>query len=175
MKFTKKELEKLVERADRLHSYWGMPGTLALHHDMTGWGIDERYADTTETTRFRGSARDVAIWLMGFIAAGSEAKPGGRAAKSPVEHNPVWTQQYIDDLPDTAFLIVDHKKATKKDRMGRSHPLSVRHLPYRNKAGKIDKAHLKNAISRAPQTTSVPASVRKAAQERAKKLYARMK
>ena len=88
--------------------------------------------------------------------------------------NPRWTRKYKDQLPDSAFLIVDHKCATSRDARGRSHPLSCRHLPYRDKAGNINLPHLRNAIGRAPQTTSVPMSVRRAAQAKGQRLLAQI-
>ena len=99
--------------------------------------------------------------------------PRGCEQRTPTAANPVWTQKYKDSLPDTAFLIVDKACATSK-RGGRSHPLSCRHLPYKDKAGRVNKGHLKAAIGRAPQTTSVPAAMRKAAQDKARKLYAKL-
>jgi len=48
----------------------------------------------------------------------------------------VWSTAYKDALPDSAFLYV------KGD---------VRKFPYKDKDGKVDPAHIKNALSRIPQ------------------------
>lgn len=60
-----------------------------------------------------------------------------------------WSQAYIDDLPDSAFAYVE-SGGTKKN--GKTHPLSKRHLPYKDKSGNIDKPHLRNALARLDQT-----------------------
>jgi hypothetical protein len=86
--------------------------------------------------------------------------------------NVKWTRAYINRLPDTAFLYVDQKAASYKDDQGRSHPLDARHLPYRNHLGNIDLPHLRNAISRAPQT-DLPRSVVQEVQQRARRLLER--
>jgi len=61
-----------------------------------------------------------------------------------------WTRAYINDLPDSAFAYVE--PGGKKDKEGKTVPRSKRHLPYKNHNGKIDKAHLRNALARLPQT-----------------------
>jgi hypothetical protein len=61
----------------------------------------------------------------------------------------VWTTQYIDDLPDSAFLFIE--SGGSKDDSGKTTPRSLRHLPVRDKNGKVDPTHATNAISRAPQ------------------------
>jgi cation transport regulator ChaB len=60
-----------------------------------------------------------------------------------------WDAAYMNDLPDSAFLYVE--PGGKKDKTGKTTPRSKRHLPYRDAAGKIDLAHLRNAISRLGQ------------------------
>lgn len=72
--------------------------------------------------------------------------------------NPIWSSAYIDSLPPSAFLVVYKGK---------------HHLPVKNHLGKYDCAHIRNAISRAPQTTSIPAHLRKKAQARARALLKR--
>ena len=146
--------------------------------------IHTRGKNVVGHTLFQGSAEQCGAWLLGFLSATTipgraasdkqaEAAMRERAGKNPTAANPVWTQKYKDSLPDTAFLIVDKACATSK-RGGRSHPLSCRHLPYKDKAGRVNKGHLKAAIGRAPQTTSVPVAMRKAAQAKARKLYAKL-
>jgi len=71
----------------------------------------------------------------------------------PYLDNAKWTRKYIDSLPDSAFLYVDRSCAFSKDREGRSHPLSCRHFPYRNRSGRVDVPHLRNALSRIPQSS----------------------
>jgi hypothetical protein len=52
-----------------------------------------------------------------------------------------WTQKYMNDLPDSSFALVKSKVSDKsKDRA----------LPYKDVSGKVDLAHLRNALARLP-------------------------
>jgi len=62
----------------------------------------------------------------------------------------VWSRAYINDLPDSAFAYIE--PGGKKDEEGKTTPRSLRHLPYKDKEGKIDPAHVRNALARLPQT-----------------------
>lgn len=57
-----------------------------------------------------------------------------------------WGDDNRDKLPDSAFLLV--LSGGKKDETGRTVPRSLRVLPYKNIAGKIDKVCIKNALAR---------------------------
>lgn len=59
-----------------------------------------------------------------------------------------WTQAYVNNLPDSAFLYVE---SGDKDGEGKTVPRSNRHLPYKNAEGAVDLPHLRNAISRLGQ------------------------
>lgn len=58
----------------------------------------------------------------------------------------VWSTKYMNDLPDSAFALVE--SGGKKDETGRTVPRSLRHLPYKDSKGSIDLPHLRNAIAR---------------------------
>ena len=89
-----------------------------------------------------------------------------------LEPNRVWTTRYKNSLPDSAFLHVVENCVEWKDDEGRSHPLSCRVLPYRNRAGNLDEAHLKNAISRAVQLgPDVSKAEQKRLQAKARRLF----
>jgi len=60
-----------------------------------------------------------------------------------------WGARYINDLPDSAFLYVE---SGEKDSEGKTTPRKKRHLPYKDKSGKVDLAHLRNALSRLGQS-----------------------
>lgn len=60
----------------------------------------------------------------------------------------VWSTQYINSLPDSCFAYV--KPGTKDDE-GKTVPRSNRYLPYKDKSGKPDAAHVRNALARLPQ------------------------
>jgi phage I-like protein len=61
-----------------------------------------------------------------------------------------WDTKYVDDLPDSAFAYVE--PGGKKDSEGKTVPRSKRHFPLKNKDGQPDAAHVRNALSRAPQS-----------------------
>lgn len=86
--------------------------------------------------------------------------------------NAKWSRAYVNSLPDSAFLHVE--PGGRRDRLGRSHPLTLRHLPYKNRSGRIDKAHLRAAMSRAHQEkTKLPAATKERIFRRAQEIYER--
>ncbi|MCK9601608.1 MAG: hypothetical protein M0R06_21380, partial [Sphaerochaeta sp.] len=62
----------------------------------------------------------------------------------------VWSQAQINDLPDSSFAVIE--PGGTKDETGRTVPRGLRHLPYKDGSGKVDLPHLRNALSRLPQT-----------------------
>jgi hypothetical protein len=79
----------------------------------------------------------------------------------------VWDTAYMNNLPDSAFLYVE--PGGKKDKEGKTEPRSLRHFPYKDSSGKIDLAHLRNAIARIPQA-NIPANLKSKLQEKARKM-----
>ncbi|MDI6711474.1 MAG: hypothetical protein QME76_12470 [Bacillota bacterium] len=71
-----------------------------------------------------------------------------------------WTTAYINDLPDACFAYIE--PGGSKDQEGKTVPRSLRHLPYKDKDGKIDIPHLRNALTRLPQTGIPPGAKREA-------------
>jgi HK97 family phage prohead protease len=69
------------------------------------------------------------------------------------EDKAVWSSSYVNSLPDSAFALV------YKDADGNTQ----RKLPHHDKGGSVDDAHLRNALSRAPQMTGVTSSQRASA------------
>ena len=71
-------------------------------------------------------------------------------------HQPVavekeqWSQAYVNDLADSAFLHIE--PGGKKDGGDKTTPRSLRHFPVRDADGELDIPHLRNAISRIPQS-----------------------
>lgn len=80
-----------------------------------------------------------------------------------------WSTAYVNDLPDSAFLYIE--PGGKKDSDGRTEPRSLRHFPFKDADGKIDVAHLRNAISRIPQA-KIPEDKKKPLQEHAQRMLA---
>lgn len=75
----------------------------------------------------------------------------------------VWTAAYVNDLPDSAFAYIE--PGGKKDDEGKTVPRSLRHLPYKDKNGKPDPAHVRNALARLPQT-HISASAKESARRK---------
>jgi competence ComEA-like helix-hairpin-helix protein len=64
-----------------------------------------------------------------------------------------WSQRYIDNLPDSAFAVVEIRQDGKK----------IRHLPHHNHLGEVDIPHLKSALGRIHQVKWIdPANFEKA-------------
>jgi hypothetical protein len=65
----------------------------------------------------------------------------------------MWSQRYIESLPDAAFAAIEITKDRKK----------IRHLPHHNHIGEIDIYHLKSALGRIHQVKWIdPANFAKA-------------
>ena len=86
------------------------------------------------------------------------------------EQRAVWSTAYMNDLPDSAFLIIE--KGGKKDSTGKTEPRSLRHFPVRDANGKVDLPHLRNALSRIPQS-NLSAELKAEATKKAKALLAK--
>jgi len=71
----------------------------------------------------------------------------------------VWSTAIINNFPDSSFAYVEHGK---KDKENKTIPRSKRHLPYKDANGKIDPAHVRNALARLNQT-DIPASAKASA------------
>jgi hypothetical protein len=81
-----------------------------------------------------------------------------------------WTTAYINDLPDSSFLYIE--PGGKKDADGKTVPRTLRHFPYRDKAGKLDLRHLRNALSQIPKS-KLPQSVKDACAAKARRILDR--
>jgi len=67
-----------------------------------------------------------------------------------------WDAAYINDLPDSAFAVID--KGGEKDEQGKTVPRSLRHLPHHNKGGEVDQTHVAAALQalKGARTGEVP-------------------
>lgn len=66
-----------------------------------------------------------------------------------------WTTKFINNLPDSSFAFI--LPGGFKDKSGKTIPRSNRLLPYKDENGNPDAAHVRNALSRLPQS-EVPKS-----------------
>jgi HK97 family phage prohead protease len=73
----------------------------------------------------------------------------------------------MDDLPDSSFLYIE--PGGKKDSEGKTTPRSLRHFPVKDAQGNVDLPHVRNALSRIPQS-NVPASAKASATAAAQKM-----
>jgi hypothetical protein len=103
--------------------------------------------------------------VSGLTDSGME--DGEAASACSAVHKAAWTGAGVNDLPDSAFLHVEG--GGKKDEGGKTVPRSLRHFPYRNSGGSIDLPHLRNALSRIPQS-SLPADVKTRLSAKAERL-----
>lgn len=78
-----------------------------------------------------------------------------------------WSTAYVNDLPDSAFLHVE--SGGEKDSEGKTTPRSLRHFPVKDQDGKVDLPHLRDALSRIPQS-KLPQGVKNAAAAKARKM-----
>jgi len=62
----------------------------------------------------------------------------------------IWTRQYINDLPDSAFALT--LPGGSNDESDRTTPRSLRKFPHHRADGSIDLPHLRNALARVPQS-----------------------
>ena len=82
---------------------------------------------------------------------GDEGMTTGGKRKTLSEQKAVWTTKYVNDLPNSSFLYVE---SGEDDGDGKRVPRSKRHFPYKDANGKVDLAHLRNAIARIPQSNA---------------------
>ena len=82
------------------------------------------------------------------------------AMEAPLEELAEWTTEYVNDLPDSAFLWI--APGGEKDEQDKTVPRESRKLPIYDAEGKLDLPHLRNALARIEQTEG-PSDEEKAA------------
>lgn len=81
-----------------------------------------------------------------------------------------WTTAQVNELPDSSFLYIE--AGGTKDEDGKTVPRSLRHFPVKGSDGMVDLPHLRNALSRIPQST-LPDSVKETIAEEARMMLER--
>jgi HK97 family phage prohead protease len=72
------------------------------------------------------------------------------AAYYDLEEKATWTTAYVNNLPDSAFALIEAGGA--KDGEGKTTPRSLRHFPHHDAGGSPDAPHVRNALARIPQS-----------------------
>ncbi|HUY77704.1 MAG TPA: 2'-5' RNA ligase family protein, partial [Ktedonobacterales bacterium] len=75
----------------------------------------------------------------------------------------VWSTAEQNNLDDSAFAYI--APGGKKDADGRTTPRSLRFLPYKGADGKVDAAHVRNALARLSQA-NIPAAAKASARKK---------
>jgi HK97 family phage prohead protease len=76
----------------------------------------------------------------------------------------VWTTAYVNDLPDSSFLYIAPGGTKKNGKTDGAH----RYFPVKDAAGKVDAAHLRNALAQIPKASTLSADVRAKCMQMAK-------
>jgi hypothetical protein len=142
--------------------------------------IDLASTPTEELLLIRGGLIDLIAEPTGEVGPGKiqiaharvvdELKRRGVMHKNADTEKAVWSGAFINDLPDSSFLLIE--SGGKKDSEGKTVPRSLRHFPVKDQNGKIDLPHLRNAIARIPQA-KIPgfdAAAKQRLQEKARRM-----
>jgi HK97 family phage prohead protease len=84
----------------------------------------------------------------------------------PVWMRAAWPTAYVNDLPDSAFLVITPGGMKAGGKTDGAH----RFFPVYGQDGQLDDAHLQNALARIPQASTLTADQRAAAMTKAKAL-----
>lgn len=119
--------------------------------------------DCGSTYKAERDAKHRRVTAISTFPESDERPEAGEVAKAK------WTAAYINDLPDAAFLHLEPDG--EKDDEGKTTPRTLRHFPYQDDAGDVDLLHLRDALSRIPQS-DLPEATQKKIIARAQKLLA---
>jgi len=125
-----------------------------------------------ESHNHEGSAKADIEHAREALLAQEQFEPDELAGMKSGLLKAVWTTAYVNDLPDSAFLYVE--PGGTKDADGKTTPRSLRHFPYKDASGNVDLPHLRNALSRIPQS-SLPQDVKDRCAARAQRMLDNMK
>lgn len=97
----------------------------------------------------------------------------GAAGAGATGDKATWDTAYVNNLPNSAFMYVE---PGDDDGDGKRVPRSKRHFPIRDSGGKVDEAHLRNAIGRIPQSNApgLDDAAKKNLQARARRMLEQM-
>lgn len=105
--------------------------------------VGEAHMDPERAKGFCAERHHAALGIWPATHAAMEKKATGRSAVTVTERAEM-TASSINDLPDSAFAYIE--PGGSKDASGKTVPRSLRHFPIH------DANHVRNALSRAPQS-----------------------
>jgi HK97 family phage prohead protease len=145
-----------------------------IRQDGDEYVVEEADSGEEESRHPTRAAAEAAMRRL--MREGDEPETPGNMGKTADadaddEVKSVWTAAAINDLPDSAFLYVE--PGGQKDGEGKTVPRSKRHFPVRDASGKLDAAHVRNAIARIPQSDA-PGLDKAALQGRARRMLANL-
>ncbi len=79
----------------------------------------------------------------------------------------VWSRAFINDLPDSSFLLI--LPGGSPDEESKTTPRTLRKFPVKGQTGKVDPPHVRNALTRIPQA-NITESQKNRAIRKAKRL-----
>jgi len=168
------EMDALEDAEELTEAYYDMNTKMGMmaHNIMRSPMVEDKAAALADLAtgyaeRVKGMATD---------GTNKETVPDGLidklkswlGIKEEDDEKATWTTAFVNNLPDSSFLYIED--GGEKDGEGKTKPRSLRHLPYKDTAGKVDLPHLRNAIARIPQMKGVSADKKTQLQNRARKL-----
>lgn len=142
-----------IDIAMRLHrGEIDLEGALVeLYEERTRRGVHaharQEGGGTVRHSHSNGTAMHAHPGLMPMMRDGTMSEGMGQ---EPDETRAQWTTAYVNSLPDSSFAYIED--GGTKDGEGKTVPRSLRHFPYKDAEGKVDLPHLRNALSRLPQS-----------------------
>ncbi|MEM4177820.1 MAG: hypothetical protein QXU75_06470 [Candidatus Methanomethylicaceae archaeon] len=139
----------LTEVPNNLRTIDGVPLSL----DQINWIVEVAESIEKEHDSVNGWAVAKAMFKKKHVVKNgrwvkktSNIMNGGEDNMGEVNFFAEWTTEYINSLPDSSFAVIegDYKTGKTKDKR-------CRHLPFKDKDGKVDLPHLRNAFARVNQ------------------------
>ncbi len=85
-----------------------------------------------------------------FIKSADSDEESDEASDPDAAAKATWSTAFVNNLPDSSFAVI--LPGGEKDADGKTTPRDLRKLPHHGADGALDLPHLRNALSREPQT-----------------------
>lgn len=119
--------------------------------DMGGWAGGIESTDQSWIA-FVATNGDMLLWTSRGQDGGVQGLPWSLERLDIVPtalRKRSWTRRYINDLPDSAFLLI--REGGTQDDSGKTIPRTLRRFPVRDHTGTVDRPHVANALARISQ------------------------